>query len=70
MISQAGAQDPPVAGLALTISASGRIDTAVRGIEREHADLVIEQLDHLRASLQAWVAAPQPPPCEVLRLNR
>lgn len=72
MISQATAQDPPVAGLALTISASGQLDAAVRGIEPEHADLVIEQLDRLRASLQAWAdaaCAPQSSLCKVFRID-
>ena len=72
MLAQAGAADAPVAGLALTISASGQIQSAVRGIEPEHADLVIEHLERLRTSLQAWVdtaQAPQLPLCTVLPLR-
>jgi hypothetical protein len=72
MIAQAGADDSPVAGLALTISASGQIEAAVRGIEPEHADLVIEHLDRLRASLEAWAASERPPQlplCTVLRIR-
>jgi hypothetical protein len=72
MLAQAAASDAPVAGLALTISASGQIQAAARGIEPEHADLVIAQLDSLRTSLQAWVEseqAPQLPLCSVLHLR-
>lgn len=72
MVASAQAPDAPVAGLALTITASGQIHAAVRGIEPEHADLVIERLDELRASLHAWaeaVQAPQLPLCSVLRLR-
>lgn len=72
MLAQAAAPDAPVAGLALTISAAGQIKSAVRGIEPEHADLVIEHLDRLRASLQAWaesVQAPQLPLCTVLHIR-
>jgi hypothetical protein len=72
MVTKANAADAPVAGLALTITASGQIDAAVRGIEPEHADLVLERLEEISNSLRAWADAvnqPQLPLCEVLQLR-
>lgn len=72
MLAKANAPDAPVAGLALTITASGQIEAAVRGIEPEHADLVLERLDEISASLRAWADAnnqPQLALCKVLRLR-
>ena len=72
MIAAATAPDAPVAGLALTITVSGQIEAAVRGIEPEHADLVLEQLEELCASLRAWAQAnnqPQLPLCDVFPLR-
>lgn len=72
MVAAAQSPDAPVAGLALTITASGQIQTAVRGIEPEHADLVLERLDEIRALLKAWAdaaQAPQLPLCSVLYIR-
>lgn len=72
MIAAATAPDAPVAGLALTITVSGQIEAAIRGIEPEHADLVLEQLDELCAKLRAWATAnnqPQLPLCDVFPLR-
>lgn len=72
MLVTAQADDAPAAGLALIITTSGRIDLTVRGIEPEHADLVLERLDALAASLRSWSAqvnAPQLPLCDVLPMR-
>jgi hypothetical protein len=46
--------DEPVAGMALTIMAGGRIDAAMRGIEVEHVDDLVRELSDLREALLLW----------------
>lgn len=68
----ANSADAPVAGIALILTASGTLEAAVRGIEPEHADLVLAQLAELHASLKAWADSqnvPQLQLCNVVRLQ-
>jgi hypothetical protein len=61
LASKAVSPEDPVAGLAMTISATGRIDVAMRGIEVEFVDQMVEEMTDLIGALTLWKDAKAKP---------
>lgn len=54
-LEQIGHDNPAVALLAVAVTASGLVVTKGRGIDPIHAEIVLEELDNVRAVLKAQI---------------